>query len=105
VNTEQLPGLARSLWPTFATDLVTFRGTGENDTAKGWRFIVSRADVATQRARGKTQVPKRNAEGVRLSHVWDCMKDGKARDAFAKKHGWPFTVHLSNLDRCVEVKS
>lgn len=102
---EKFSTLGRSTFPAVASDLVTFRGTGENDTAKGWRFIVSRADIATQRARGKTQVPKRNTHGVLLSHVWNCMKGDKARERFADKHGWPFTVHLANLDRCKEVQS
>lgn len=103
MNTEDHPQLARSPWPVIATDLVTFVGTGENDTSPDWRFIVSRADVETQRARGKVQVPKRNAEGVRLSHVWDEIKTERARNAYAKLHGWPFTVHLGNLERCKEL--
>lgn len=105
-NTDQYAQIGRGLFPDVATDLVTFRQQvhPEMPSLPRYTVTVSRADVETQRARGKFRVPTRNKSGVRLAAVWDRLKTERARNAFAVKHGWPFMVHLANLDSAEEVQ-
>lgn len=90
----EYPNVARTFFPEYATDILHYRH-------KDWfekHFYVSKADVETQRQRGKLQIPARNREGRRLSAIHENLKTQKAADAYARKHGWPFTIHLGNID-------
>jgi hypothetical protein len=88
---DNFPMLARSRFAEFATDVVAHRHNGRV-------LYVSAADHLAVLARGKTQVPARDKSGRRLAARWDETKSDKGRDAFARRHGWPFTVHVANLN-------
>lgn len=98
------PTVAGKLFPDFAADLITFRQRPDPEfpDLPRWTIIVSRADLELQRSRGKNQVPMRNKQGEKLSCVHDRLPVGLS-DAFAKKHGWPFSVHISNLDNAEQL--
>jgi len=95
----EYPQTARGLWPEYASDLVTYRQRTcpEWPDLPRWTAIVSRADIEMQRARNRVQVPKRNAEGRRLSCIFDELQQRQAK-AYAKRHGHTFTIHIANLD-------
>lgn len=62
-----------------------------------WTLIVSAADVARVRELGKKQVPTRNEKGERHSEVYNRLSLRSSK-LYAEKNGWPFTVHIENLD-------
>lgn len=93
-NLSEYPALSRcSRYPEQATDIVA----DYNEDRFNQTVYVSRADVERVRALGLRQVPTRNKAGRRLQALWDECKTTRSADAFAKKHGWPFTIHVNNL--------
>jgi hypothetical protein len=92
---ENFPMLGPSRFAEFAADVEAHRPGGRV-------LYVSAADLASVLARGKTQVPRRDKGGRRLSARWDEIKTTRAREAFAERHGWPFTVHVANLAEAKE---
>lgn len=105
MSTETYAQLGRSRFPDVAQDLVAFRQKAHPrfPNLPRWRAVVSRSDMASQREVGKAQVPKRDSDGVKLQVVWEQIKTERARNAFAVRHSWPFTIHLANLDAAEEV--
>ena len=104
-NTTDYPKLAHSsLFEPVATDLLTFRQKPHPDfpDLPRWTAIVSATDIATQRRRGKVQVPTRNKAGERKQCVYDRLPRGLA-ERYAKKNGYPFTIHLGNLDDAEQI--
>ena len=97
--------IGRGRFPDVATDLVVFRQRPhpEYPGLPCASCIVSRADVASVRAAGRTQVPKRDQQGERLSVIHARQRTKAKADAFAARHGWPFTIHLANLDAYEEL--
>ena len=87
-----------------ASDIVTFRQRPHEEWPELPRheYTVSRSDLATQRERGKNQVPLRDKKGMRLSAIYDRLPAGLAA-AYAKRNGHPFTVHIANIDAAEEI--
>ena len=95
----EYPQISRGRWPEFADDTRTFRQAAHAEFPELPRAVwhVSLTDITDARTRGKNLVPLRLAMGRRLSAIWDDMKDGKRRDDWAARNGWPFMLHLSYL--------
>ena len=97
--------ISRGRFPATATDLVTFRQRPHPDypDLPCASCIVSRADVASVRSTGKRQVPTRDEHGERLSDIHDRQRTKAKADAFAARHGWPFTICIENIDAYEEL--
>lgn len=106
MNTDEYPRLAKGRWPEQADDVKTFRQAACPEFPELPRRVwhVSASDLEDARKTGRIRIPLRLETGRRLSEIWYDMKDGKRRDQFAEKHGWPFMLHIANLEGAEEIK-